>query len=43
MELSRCGRFLASGSWDNTVRLWRLDTGYLVKTFEGHTGAITCV
>ncbi|KAJ5367192.1 hypothetical protein N7541_001133 [Penicillium brevicompactum] len=30
-------RLLASGSWDNTLRLWDTVTGALQQTFEGHS------
>lgn len=32
-------RYLASGSWDQTVKLWTLPTGELLHTLTGHTGA----
>jgi WD40 repeat protein/predicted phosphodiesterase len=31
------GQTLASGSYDNTVRLWSTDTGELLQTIEGHS------
>ncbi|MHC5828685.1 MAG: WD40 repeat domain-containing protein, partial [Nostoc sp.] len=36
------GQLLASGSRDQTVKLWRLD-GTLLQTLKGHTDAVTCV
>ena len=32
------GQILASGSEDNTVRLWRVLDGTLLSTLKGHTG-----
>lgn len=40
---SRDGRMLASGSWDNTIRLWDGQTGLLIETLEGHTDKVNCV
>jgi WD40 repeat protein/serine/threonine protein kinase len=37
------GRWLASGSDDNTIRLWELPTGRLLKTLEGSSGCIASV
>ena len=31
------GKTLASGSWDNTIKLWNVETGELVRTLTGHT------
>ncbi|MEH1938540.1 MAG: hypothetical protein V7L14_33520 [Nostoc sp.] len=36
------GQLLASGSRDQTVKLWRPD-GTLLQTLKGHTDAVTCV
>lgn len=32
--------YLATGSYDATVKLWNLDSGELIRTFEGHTAGI---
>jgi WD40 repeat protein len=37
------GQLLASGSTDNTVRLWRLPDGAALKVLEGHRGDIECL
>lgn len=37
------GRFVVSGSDDKTARLWSVETGKPVRTFEGHTQPIRCV
>ncbi|MCC5641461.1 hypothetical protein LC607_00495 [Nostoc sp. CHAB 5824] len=36
------GKLLASGSRDQTVKIWRPD-GTLLQTLKGHTDAVTCV
>ena len=35
------GETLASGSWDNTIRLWNAITGECRKTLTGHTRSVT--
>ena len=37
------GETLVSGSYDNTVKLWDLKTGKLLKTLSGHKEAVTSV
>lgn len=34
------GRWAASASWDNSVRLWEGRTGKFVATLRGHVGAV---
>ncbi|RCR67286.1 caspase family protein [Larkinella punicea] len=38
LAFSRDGDYILSGSWDNTLRLWKTSTGKLVRKFKGHTG-----
>jgi WD40 repeat protein len=37
------GRTLATGSYDQTVRLWEIATARFVRALEGHTGRILSV
>ena len=37
------GRFLASGSFDGTVRLWDIDTGKQTAVFAGHQAGIAAI
>ena len=34
------GKMLASGSWDQTVRLWNVNTGQLLHTLTEHTNEV---
>lgn len=37
------GRTVASGSWDNTIRLWDVNTGQLLATLRGHASGVLSV
>ncbi|NER21709.1 MAG: protein kinase [Symploca sp. SIO1C2] len=43
VALSPDGCFLASGSWDHTIKIWQLATGKLVHTLTEHSGWIKSV
>ncbi len=43
VKFSPNGNFIASGSEDNTVKLWDATTGKIVKTFVAHRGYITAL
>jgi WD40 repeat protein len=37
------GRSVASGGWDNAVRLWQAGSGAELRTLTGHSGAVLAV
>ena len=43
VSFSPDGTILASGDWDNDVRLWDVASGQLKNTFQGHTGQVRSV
>ena len=34
---------IASGSYDNTIKIWNLNNSSCIKTLEGHTNDINCL
>ena len=43
MVYSPDGSKIASGSWDDTVRIWDAETGAQIRTLDGHTSIVTSV
>jgi len=43
IEFSPDGRWLATGSHDETVKIWEAKTGKMLVSLQGHTGAVTAV
>jgi hypothetical protein len=37
------GKYLASGSWDHTVRLWEVESGTCLRVMEGHRDDVNSV
>jgi len=42
-SFSSDGKALVSASSDNTITLWELETGHILRPFEGHTATVTGV
>jgi WD40 repeat protein len=43
LAISPDGKFLASASWDQTLKLWEIATGNLVSTVVGHSQGLLAV
>jgi WD40 repeat protein len=40
MSISADGKLLVSGSWDQTIKIWNLETGKLIRSLKGHTDKV---
>jgi WD40 repeat protein len=43
VDISANGQFLATASYDNTLKIWEMSTGRELRTFIGHTKAVLSV
>ncbi|MGH1395625.1 MAG: protein kinase domain-containing protein, partial [Trichormus sp.] len=43
LAISSDGQFLASGSWDKTIKLWDVSTGKEIRTLTGHSDAVISI
>lgn len=43
VAISQDGKIFASGSYDNTIKLWQLSTGQALFTLRGHTKFVRCL
>lgn len=43
VDISPDGQYIASGSFDSTVRLWNIQNGELIHTMTGHGGDVEAV
>ncbi len=43
IAISQDGRTLASGSDDNTIKIWNLSNGQVIRTFNGHSSSVWSV
>ena len=39
-EYNKAGNILASGSWDESIKIWNVNTGKCIRTLTGHTGTV---
>lgn len=37
------GRYLVSGGWDNTIKVWTADSNLIIKDFKAHDAAVRCL
>jgi WD40 repeat protein len=43
LKISADGQWLASGSWDQTIKIWHLESGKLIRTLKGHTDKVYAI
>ncbi|WP_341531188.1 WD40 repeat domain-containing protein [Nostoc sp. UHCC 0302] len=43
LAMSEDGKLLVSGSWDQTIKIWQLETGKLLRTLKGHRDRVYAI
>ncbi|MEA5505123.1 WD40 repeat domain-containing protein [Halotia wernerae UHCC 0503] len=43
LAMSADAKLLVSGSWDQTIKIWHLETGELIRTLKGHTDRVYAI
>ncbi|MEH2448650.1 MAG: WD40 repeat domain-containing protein [Nostoc sp.] len=43
LAISADGKMLVSGSWDQTIKVWQLETGELLHTLKGHRDRVYAI
>ncbi|MEH2135552.1 WD40 repeat domain-containing protein [Nostoc sp.] len=43
LAINADGRILVSGSWDQTIKIWQLETGELLHTLKGHRDRVYAI
>ncbi|WP_235440921.1 WD40 repeat domain-containing protein, partial [Limnoraphis robusta] len=43
VSISKDGKTIVYGSWDNTIKVWNRETGELIRTLTGHGGKVYSV
>ncbi|QMS89862.1 WD40 repeat domain-containing protein [Nostoc edaphicum CCNP1411] len=43
LAISADGKLLVSGSWDQTIKIWQLETGELLHTLKGHRDRVYAI
>jgi WD40 repeat protein len=43
LAISADGKLLVSGSWDQTIKIWQLETGQILHTLKGHRDRVYAI